>query len=103
MEPDLTRSELERRFLRLCRRHGLPKPEVNVRVGSFEIDFLWRDRSVVVETDGYRFHRGRVAFESDRARDAELKLLGYDVLRFTHRQVAWEASLVARTLRTLLS
>ena len=98
-----TRPELERRFLRLCRRHGLPKPEVNVRVGSFEIDFLWRDRSVVVETDGYRFHRGRVAFESDRARDAELKLLGYDVLRFTHRQVAWEASLVARTLRTLLS
>jgi very-short-patch-repair endonuclease len=98
-----TRSELERRFLRLCRRHGLPKPEVNVRVGPFEVDFLWRDRSLVVETDGFRFHGGRAAFEGDRARDAELKLLGYEVLRFTHRQVVSEASLVARTLRTLLS
>jgi hypothetical protein len=42
-EPDLTRSELERRFLRLCRRHRLPAPEVNVRVGPFEVDFVWRD------------------------------------------------------------
>jgi predicted transcriptional regulator of viral defense system len=28
-ERDLTRSELERLFLRLCRRHHLPQPEVN--------------------------------------------------------------------------
>ena len=51
------------------------------------VDFLWRDQRLVVETDGYRFHRGRLAFEADRARDVELKLLGYTVVRFTHRQV----------------
>jgi hypothetical protein len=37
-EPDLTRSELERLFLALCRRHRLPRPEVNARVGSHEVD-----------------------------------------------------------------
>ena len=100
---DLTRSELERRFLRLCRRHRLPTPEVNARIGPFIVDFLWRDRALIVETDGYRFHRGRSAFEGDRARDVELKLRGYEVVRFTYRQVVDEAAGVARTLRALLA
>jgi hypothetical protein len=39
--------------LQLCRRHGLPDPERNVRVGRFTVDFLWRDQGLVVETDGY--------------------------------------------------
>jgi very-short-patch-repair endonuclease len=101
-EPDLTRSELERRFLRLCRRHRIAAPEVNVRVGAFLVDFLWRDERLIVETDGYRFHRGRWAFESDRTRDVELRLLGYTVVRFTHRQVVDESTRTARTLRALL-
>jgi predicted transcriptional regulator of viral defense system len=32
-EPDRARSELERRVLRICRKHRLPMPEVNARVG----------------------------------------------------------------------
>jgi very-short-patch-repair endonuclease len=100
---DLSRSELERRFLRLCRRHRLPTPEVNVRVGPFIVDFLWRDQRLIVETDGYRFHRGRSAFEEDRARDVELKLRGYEVLRFMYRQVVGDASQVARTARVFLT
>lgn len=103
VDADLTRSELERRFLLLCRRHRLPTPEVNVRVGPFIVDFLWRDKRLIVETDGYRFHRGRSAFEGDRARDVELKLRGYEVVRFTYRQVVERASPVARTLRVLLA
>ena len=67
------------------------------------VDFLWCSQRLVVETDGYRFHRGRLAFEADRARDVELKLLGYTVVRFTHRQVVDDPSRVARTLRTLLA
>ena len=102
-DADLTRSELEHRFLRLCRRHRIPAPEVNVRIGPFLVDFLWRDERLITETDGYRFHRGRVAFEADRARDVELKLLGYTVVRFTHRQVTDEPAQVAQTLRVLLA
>jgi very-short-patch-repair endonuclease len=102
VEADLTRSELEARFLRLCRRHRLPAPEVNVEVGRFRVDFLWRERGLIVETDGFRYHRGRLAFEEDRARDVELQLHGYDVLRFTHRQVTEDSAGVAAAIRSLL-
>jgi very-short-patch-repair endonuclease len=72
VDPDLTRSELERIFLRLCRSHSLPSPEVNVRLGEYEVDFLWREPRVIVETDSFSHHGTRAAFESDRARDARL-------------------------------
>jgi very-short-patch-repair endonuclease len=98
---DRTRSELEQRFLRLCRRHGLQAPEVNVRIDSFLVDFLWRDRRLVVETDGYRYHRGRAAFEDDRVRDLRLRELGYDVIRLSYRQVAGDPSGVAAVLKRL--
>jgi very-short-patch-repair endonuclease len=97
-----TRSELERDFLRLCRRHRLPAPEVNVRVGPHLVDFLWRERMLVVETDGYRYHSGRVAFEDDRARDLELRALGYEVVRLSSRQVVEEPGAIADTLRAVL-
>jgi len=99
---DLTRSELERRFLALCHRHRFPQPEVNVRVGPYEVDFLWRDRGLIVETDGFRHHGDREAFERDRARDALLQSLGFKVLRFTHRQVLDRTPVVA-ALRSLLA
>lgn len=100
--PDLTRSELERIFLNLCRRRRFPQPEVNARVGPYEVDFLWRDRCLIVETDGFRHHGNRAAFESDRRRDAFLQSRGYRVLRFTHRQVLERTPVVA-SLRPLLA
>lgn len=102
LESDHTRSELESRFLALCRRHHLPNPEVNVRVGPFLVDFLWRDRRLAVEVDGFETHGTRSAFEADRARDTQLKLLGHDVVRFTWRQIVGDPSAVASTLRALL-
>lgn len=102
-ETDRTRSDLERLFLRLCKRHRLPAPEVNVRIDSFLVDFLWRDRRLVVETDGYRYHRGRAAFEDDRERDLKLRSLGYEVVRLSYRQVADEPDRIAQTLRDLLA
>ncbi|MGB7685416.1 MAG: DUF559 domain-containing protein [Solirubrobacterales bacterium] len=95
---DRTRSELEHRFLQLCRRTRLPKPKVNVRVGSRLVDFLWPEQRLIVETDGYRYHRGSAAFEDDHARDLELRRLGYDVLRLTFRQVTKDPTGVADLL-----
>jgi very-short-patch-repair endonuclease len=100
--PDRTRSELERLFLRLCRRHRLPSPEVNVRIGSMIVDFLWRDRMLIVETDGYRYHRWRAAFEDDRDRDLRLRALGYQVVRASYRQVVYEPRSVVAVIRKLL-
>jgi Protein of unknown function (DUF559) len=79
-EHDGTRSELEVRFLQLCQSNNIPPPQVNVRLGSLLVDFLWAHRRLVIETDGYRYHRGRFAFENDRARDLELRACGYDVI-----------------------
>lgn len=94
-----TRSDLELEFLGICRRHGIPEPQVNVRIGRLEVDFLWAASRVVVETDGYRFHRGRAAFEADHARDLELREQGYTVIRLSGSQVTDEAARVARLVR----
>lgn len=97
-----TRSELERRFLRLCRGAGLPQPAVNVPVGGIEVDFLWPGARVVVELDGYAFHSDRAAFERDRERDARLQLAGYRVLRVTHRRLVEEPDAVITEVAALL-
>lgn len=102
-EPDRTRSELERKFLSLCRRHRLPMPAVNLRVGPLTVDFCWVEQRLIVETDGYASHRGRAAFEDDRARDLELRALGYDVLHLSYRQVVDSSAEVAAILRSELN
>jgi very-short-patch-repair endonuclease len=103
LEPDGTRSEFEARFLALARRHRLPEPEVNVRVGPNTVDFLWRGPGLIVELDGYRAHGTSSAFENDRARDVELRLLGYEVVRFTWRQLSDHPRDVVSAIRRLLT
>jgi hypothetical protein len=100
-----TRSELEERFLKLCDDHGIPRPEVNARVEGIEVDFVWRDRRLVVEVDGYAHHRSPAAFERDRERDVLLETNGWRVMRFTYDQVthrpAWVAGAVTTGARPL--
>ena len=99
IESDRTRSDLERDFLRLCRRNRLPLPEVNVPVGPHLVDFLWHERKLIVETDGFAYHRGRVAFQDDRARDLDLRTRGYDVIRLSEAQINDDAEHVVEVLR----
>lgn len=96
------RSDLEEAFIALCHRHRLPDPEVNVRVGEHLVDFLWRERMVVVETDGYIYHRGRAAFEDDRSRDLDLRALGFDVIRLAGKQIEDEPTRVAEVVGAAL-
>jgi len=98
----LTRSQLESRFLRLCRGFGIPRPDRNVGIEGKERDFVWRDARLVVEVDGHATHGTRFAFEDDRARDVALVRAGWRVVRFTHAQIASNAPDVAAALRDLL-
>ena len=106
-EPPVSRTELERRFKSLCREDDLPLPAfrawVPVTGGGFEVDFLWEEHRLIAETDGYRFHSTRRAFETDRRRDQLLVAGGFDVVRFTWRQIASAPREVVSTLRPLLS
>jgi very-short-patch-repair endonuclease/predicted transcriptional regulator of viral defense system len=99
---DSTRSDLESDFLRLCRRLRLPAPEVNVRVGPHLVDFLWRDRRLIVETDGYEYHRGRRAFQDDRGRDLDLRERGFEVIRLSEKQLNEEPRRVAEVVAAAL-
>jgi very-short-patch-repair endonuclease len=100
---DGTRSDLEQDFLRLCRRYGLPRPAVNVRVGRHLVDFIWRDRRLIVETDSYLYHRGKAAFQDDRDRDLDLRRRGYEVIRLSERQIDAQPGRVAETLAATLA
>jgi very-short-patch-repair endonuclease len=95
----LTRSELEEAFLRLCDHHGIPRPQTNTHIEGIEVDFVWRDRRLIVEVDGYAFHSGPTRFEADRERDVHLTTCGWRVLRFTWRQVTHRPAWVARAIR----
>jgi very-short-patch-repair endonuclease len=99
---DATRSELEFLFLELCRRYRLPIPEVNVWINGVLVDFVWRERRLIVETDGYRYHRGRISFEDERARDLRLRSHGFETVRLTYGQVVRQPRETAAVLRKIL-
>jgi very-short-patch-repair endonuclease len=100
-QPDI-RSEAESLLVDLCRQSGLPLPATNVLVEGFLVDAFWPRHGLIVEVDGYEFHRTRQAFERDRERDAVLTLAGYRVLRVTYRRLLHESAAVANTIRSLL-
>jgi len=100
---DRTRSDLESLFLALVRRYRLPDPEVNVKLGRYEVDFLWRPQRLVVETDFWNYHRGSVAFHADHERDLDLRAAGFTVLRFTDRQLEAEPERVVADIRRELT
>ncbi len=72
-------------------------PRLQIRVsGVGRVDLMLGSR-LVIELDGWEFHKTREAFEEDRKRDALLAARGYLVLRFTYRQVTrrWAEVLAA--------
>lgn len=103
----LTRSKLERWFLPLAARAGLPLaspvgeplPQTKAWVNGFEVDFHWPELRLVVETDSLRHHRTPAQQTRDHERDQAHAAAGYTCLRFTHEQVRYEPEHVLATLR----
>lgn len=75
---------------------------MNVPIGPYVADFLWRAQRLIVETDGRATHGTAAAFERDRARDAHLTIAGYRVVRYTNRRLTRHSAEVARELRILV-
>ena len=97
-----TQSHLERAFHELVVAHGLPLPQFNVLVDGELVDAVWPDQRLIVEVDGYGYHRSRRQFEADRRRDTRLQLAGWRVVRVTAERIVNEAAAVARDIRALL-
>ena len=95
VESKRQRSDLEEDFLALFLRHRFSHPETNVKLGRHEVDFLWRERRLVVEIDSFLYHRGSVSFQEDHARDLDLRSGGYTVLRYTEEQLENEPERIA--------
>ena len=96
-------SELEETFRELIRASDLPGYEANVLVEGELVDALWRHERVIVELDGFAFHKSRAQFEADRLRDAKLTVAGYRVLRITQQRLQHEPEAMLDDLRKLLS
>jgi very-short-patch-repair endonuclease len=101
---DEAESELEMRVLRAIVGAGLREPAQQHRVQlgrrRCRIDLAYPESNVAIERDGFDSHGSRTAFDADRARENELVLAGWRVLRFTS---AFTDEQVAETVAAALA
>lgn len=101
--PAFTRSDGEKILRRLIHEGGLPKPRVNMEFHGYERDFVWPDRGLVVEYDGWDGHKTRTQQERDRRRDASLAAVGVVPLRITGLQLMHARDWVLDTIGQALA
>lgn len=83
-----TRSALEDGFVAFALQYGLPTPLINTRVRGYEVDAFFPVERVIVELDGWEFHRSRRSFEGDRERDATMLAVDLPTVRVTRDRIA---------------
>jgi Protein of unknown function (DUF559) len=98
----LTDSGLERRFLAIVRRAGVPPPETQASVNGYRVDFYWPHIGLVVEVDGWRYHRTAGQQATDHRRDHAHAAAGLTALRFAEAQARDESERVQRTLANVV-
>jgi len=99
----VTRSVLERRFLRLLDANRLPRPSTNAWTERMEVDAAWPAARLAVELDGWDAHKTRQAFQRDRTRSNDLQAAGWTILRFTHADVVHRGEETAARVARLLA
>jgi very-short-patch-repair endonuclease len=73
-----------------------------MNVAGKDVDAYWPDLRLVIEFDGWKYHRGRSRFETDRLRDQHVTAAGHHVMRITARQVDYRPyALIARIATTM--
>ena len=100
-------SMLERRFLELVRRAGLPRPSTQVvhRRGAAtfaRVDFLFEPFGVVVEVSGRLGHSSPAERARDAQRRNELQDVGRQVFEYTWEDVTRRPGHVERTMTARL-
>jgi very-short-patch-repair endonuclease len=76
---------------------------VGARVAGYRVDALFEAEKVIIELDGYEFHKDKTAFATDRERDAATLALGYVTLRVTWDRLEQKPAKEAKRLGKLLA
>ncbi len=84
---ELSRSPLEDDYRPWGKRYNVPAAAYNVRIGPYEADVYYRAERLIVELDGWGFHRTKKAFEDDRERDAYMLARGIATVRLTRERM----------------
>jgi very-short-patch-repair endonuclease len=104
-----TASELEARFVKLCRKFGIPEAVRQQNTGDADkwiarVDFAYPPPlRIIIELDGRRHWLSMLDHESDLVRDAKLTAAGWRVIHFTWHHLTQEPDFVVATLRQLLA
>lgn len=97
-----TDTGLERRFLTIVRAASLPLPETQVIVNGYRVDFYWPHLGLVVETDGWRYHRTPGEQASDHRRDQAHMRSGLTTVRFGEDQIRYKPAEVRHALTAVI-
>lgn len=101
-ELNRTRSAFEGSFLLDWAQRRFVMPEVNVKVGGLEVDFLWREKRFVLELDGKAFHSDPIARRRDAEKTRSLEGQGFTVIRVTWKEYSADPEgVIARIAREL--
>lgn len=98
VDPQSIDSSFELHFLRFCRAFRLGPPETQVAFGAWTADFLFRDASVVVETDSRRWHDTAARRARDARKTAYLESLGLVVIRVRWAELRDDPAGLARRI-----
>ncbi|MGV9194849.1 endonuclease domain-containing protein [Microbacterium sp. MC2] len=93
----LSDSGLETLLVVPLRRWGM-RVRQQVKLAGRLVDLLVGDR-LVIQIDGWEFHSSSAQRTRDIAHDAELRLRGYTVLRFSYAQVVHDRDATLATIR----
>ncbi len=97
-----TRSGWEDDFPRFCETHGLPAPVMGQPLGGYILDALFPVERVIVELDSWPFHSNKIAFETDRERDADTLARGFVTVRVTEERLDERPHQEAERLNAIL-
>jgi very-short-patch-repair endonuclease len=96
-------SYLEREFVCLLRKAGLPLPRTNRPAGACYVDCRWPEQKLSIELDSYRYHHSRHAWEQDHRREREAPGRGDEFRRYTYGDVSEDAAAVLAEVGALLA
>ncbi|WP_419222647.1 endonuclease domain-containing protein [Gordonia sp. CPCC 206044] len=96
------RSEAERLAVRVLQEGSITGWRANVAVGTHLADFVFEFARVIVEIDGFAFHRDAETFQRDRTKRNAWIADGWTVLNFTWHDLADRPTETCTHIRAVL-